>query len=239
MSSVTRSRWLEQLRGQLATMSRPAGAEVEAAPRGECRLVDLLLAGESGRPGLLMDWLARDGGSGAWLLALLTVRNRRPLVIIDPQREFFPSAAAALGLDLSGLVVVLPQSRHDVLWAWEQSLRSPGTTVVGRLDSLPTPVQRRLKLAAEHGGGWGVMLRSARQQSTAAWADLRLLVSPAPTPPERSRTLARRLRVEVLYARGRLERQRLLVEVDDETASLSLVSELADPASQGCPSRAS
>ncbi|MFV0442443.1 MAG: ImuA family protein [Planctomycetaceae bacterium] len=239
MSSSARSQWLEQMRRQMAALGGAVSRETELLSAGQGGLLDRLLARESPRQGLLMDWLARDGGSGAWLLALLTIRDRRPLVIIDEQREFCPSQAAALGLDLSGVIVVLPDSRHDLLWAWEQALRSPQMTVVGQLESLPTPAQRRLKLAAEQGGGWGVMLRSARQRSTAAWADLRLLVTAVPTPPEGRRSLTRRMRVEVLYARGRLDQQQLLVEVDDETASVSLVSELANPTSQGRPSRAS
>ncbi|MCA9054683.1 MAG: hypothetical protein KDA75_12650 [Planctomycetaceae bacterium] len=228
MAPVSRSNLLTQLRSQIVTAGMPRSVDPQPRSAGNLLLTELLSA-EQERRGVLVDCLFQTPGSGASLLALLSVRERGLVVVVDQQKEFNPQAAEGLGLDPGSLIVVTPTNPHDALWAWEQSLRSPRTTVIGRLEALPVRVQRRLKLAVEQGGGLGIMLRPWKLRSSGAWSDLRVAVSPLPTPSESHRKLSRRLSLEVLYLRGRLERRRLVVEVDDETASLSVVSELADP----------
>ncbi len=223
-------------------MGAAAGRDGVLELSAECRrvLVDEFLPHSSGAGGLLIEWLSRGGAGGATLAFLLAREEQRrgaAVVVIDRHREFYPPAAAALGLDLAELIVVCPGSQNDALWAWEQSLRSRGATVVGPLEQVPVHALRRLKLAAEHGGGLALLLRPSRLQATASWADLRLAATPTASPDRVG--LCRRVRVEALYVRGGFDRRSLVVDITDETASLSLVSELADRASADVATRAS
>src|SRR5262249_27875364 len=186
------------------------------------------------RPGALIEWLSDGEGTGAATLALaLTPRllqNGGVLVIVDSRREFYPPAAAALGIALEQMVIVRPVSARDALWAWEQTLRSSAVAVtLGGVDTLNDRAFRRLQLAAETGGGLGFLLRPASGRAAPSWAEVRLLVEALPTsrgdkvtrwqgdkvttnsrssvalsPPHLVTLSAsiRRLRLEVLHCRG-------------------------------------
>lgn len=103
------------------------------------------------------------------------------IVIVDRQRQF-----SAAGIDPESrlwrhLVVVRPGSDQDALWAWEQSLRSPG--VLGAVywaESIPDRSLRRIKLATESGGGLAMLIRGARWKRATSWADVRLEVRGLP-----------------------------------------------------------
>ena len=127
---------------------------------------------------------------------------------------------------------------QEILWAWEQSLRCCGVAVViGRLDRLSSHDFRRLQLAAEAGGGIGMLLRSVRNRDQPSWADLRLYVEPHPgthgtvtqavaeRPPPLPRS--RLLRVELVHSRGLFKTGTLLLEIDDETGAVHHVPRLA------------
>ncbi len=88
----------------------------------------------------------------------------RPLVWCDPYGLFYPPAAAALGVALGQVYVIRP-GREQALWATAECLRCPGVGAV--VASLPERLSqvdaRRLQLAAEKGGGVGLMLRPWRR----------------------------------------------------------------------------
>src|SRR5262249_33087416 len=119
----------------------------------------------------------------------------------------YPPALANLGLDLFQVIFVRPQNRKDYLWALNQSLACPG---VGAVLSWPQALDDRafrgLQLAAEKGGGLGLLVRplSARGQPT--WSEVQLLVETLPAVPSRSPLnridTLRRLRIEILRSRG-------------------------------------
>ena len=117
-------------------------------------------------------------GSRPWTL------DSRPVVVIDPQGEFYPPGAVGLGLDLEQTIVVWPGNSREALWALEQSLRCPGVAVtlawLDRLHKLGSQSFRRLALAAETGGGLGLLLRPAACRREVSWAHVRLLVQPTP-----------------------------------------------------------
>jgi hypothetical protein len=74
-----------------------------------CHAIDRLLP-ENGYPrGSLIQWIS-TGGSGADLLSLRVAQQAcddgGALVVIDPQHEFFPPAAAAIGINLDNLIVL-------------------------------------------------------------------------------------------------------------------------------------
>ncbi len=131
--------------------------------------------------GTIIEWLAKSAGSGAGTLVFtIAAWHMQPvgtLVVIDPRRQFYPPAAARLGVDLERTIVVCPNNTRDTLWSLEQSLLCPGVAVSAcHLEDLDDRVFRRLQLATETGGGLGLLLRSARFHEQPSWADVRLLV---------------------------------------------------------------
>lgn len=220
-------------------------------------VLDSLLPAGGLRRGTFIEWLADGPGTGVERLALSIVPQAlRPggiCLLIDPQQEFFPRGAAAIGIDLDRLVVLRPRSLDDALWAAEQALRCPGVDVVFGWDELvprgrtPDRVFRRLQLAAEEGGTLGVLLRPAAVQRQRCWGDLRVLIQPASRnaglaqgEPSRMLTGPSTLcaQLTLLHCRGRVAGGTLKLEIDDETGALRVVSELGSAASAGGAARA-
>lgn len=150
--------------------------------------------------GSLVEWLA-DRASGAGTLAF-QLAAQHPCIVIDHERRFHPPAAGIAP------VVVHPPNEREMLWALEQSLRYP-VAVIARIDRLNSSEFYRLKLAARHGGGLGLLLRPPQ---SSAWADVRFRVTPLP------RRGNRRLQIEVHpYQRT------VILELNDETGTVRLV----------------
>lgn len=186
------------------------------------------------RPGTLVEWLAATPGSGASFLALAAIgrlqrRCEAVVAVVDRQRNFYPPAAAAWGIDLSHVMVVRPQNAADELWAVDQALRStPLAAVVAWPEQIDSYAFRRWQLAAEESGVLGLLIRpdSARREPT--WAHLRLAVS-----TQTSRDAAWRQRVQLLRCRGSFGRGEVELRIDhqtgeiDEARSGNLASSLA------------
>ena len=157
---------------------------------------------------------------------------------MDFNAQVYPLALAALGFDLSTLLVVRPNSERDVLWTCEESLRSGGINIVwAGIEHLAGIAFRRLQLAAEKSRAIGFLARPAGAIDQPSWADVRLLVTPRPAHGE---SLC--LQVEVIYSRGRPAQSAANVEIDcqgtlreffykNKTNFMPLVSPLADSAS--------
>jgi len=212
--------------------------------------LDRLLPQGGLTPGTLWEWLSAGEGAGSATLTLFLAARVQAqggaLVVIDERREFYPPASAQLGIDLERTVVVQPANARDALWTWEQALRSPaGCTVWGWLERLDDRSFRRLQLAAEAGGGLGLLLRPQTCRRQPSWAEARLLVTPVgvarsesskgvgnSTPFEDSgrATLGRRLRVELLHCRGGFGGGAALVEFDHEADPVPVAAPMADPA---------
>jgi hypothetical protein len=140
-------------------------------------------------------------------------------------------------LELETLIVVRPCSVADERWAIDQVLRSQGVAALlawpERLDDREF---RRLQLAAESGGTLGLLVRPAKARGEPSWADLRLLVEPAASSNASAEaSTARRLRIEILRARGGaagktiygiLEEQRGIIHA--ETSPVHLAAPLAN-----------
>lgn len=181
------------------------------------------------QPGALSEWLAAVPGSGAGELAIATLRAVVPpsgrWLVIDPHGELSPAACAQWGVPLEQTVFVSVQTALEAGWVLEQALLSGGVSaVVARVDHLPTVVFRRLQLAAETSGTRGILLRSAAALREPSWADLRVLVTPEPSP----RWSCRRLRVSLIKLRHGLPGGELTLELDHEANAVRVVSELAD-----------
>lgn len=179
IASANKAR-VAQLRTDISNRFRNVTKTAEAKSSGFAEL-DQLLAHAGFQHGTLVDWLYATGGNGGGTLALLSAAHwldgDNALVVIDPQRQFFPPAAASLGIDLNQLVLVHPKPGKETLWTWEQSLRSPAAGVVwGLLPSIEPRAFRRLQLAAEAGRAVGHLVRSADLRSQPCWCHTQLLV---------------------------------------------------------------
>jgi len=242
----------EQLRRLEQTRRGPA--ERQRTSLGVPAL-DQLLPGQGIGRGTLVEWLSRGEGSGAGTLTLWAARRicqaeaereKEPggLVVIDPRGEFYPPAAVACGIDLTRLILVQPANRSDRDWALDQSLRSAGVSAVWCwLADADSRALRRWQLAAETGGAVGLLLRPISARNEPSFADVRLLVEAlgssqgangredlsSSTTPFSS---LRRVRVEVLRARGTSGGGSVTLEIDDETGDVRLAAELADPTRQ-------
>jgi len=187
MQPDKRPQVLEDLRDRIQRIERSGrrAAETNRVSTGFKALDELLPDGGLKR-GTLIEWLGHGEGSGAATLALTVaahvLREEGVLVVIDGTREFYPVAASCLGIPLGRTVVVQPDERAAVLWAWEQSLRCPGVAVtLGWIDALDDRLFRRLQLAVETGSGWGFLLRPPDGGATwATWAATRIGVKALP-----------------------------------------------------------
>jgi hypothetical protein len=214
--------------------------------------LDQLLPGSGLKRGTLTEWLGDGEGSGVIGLALSVaahvLRQEGAFVVIDKTGEFYPVAAAQMGIPLDRTVVVRPDSTLSALWAWEQSLRCPGVAVTfGWIDSLDDRLFRRLQLAVETGGGLGFLLRRPDCRSGPSWAVTRIRVSqrrnaergtrnenrnPAQHSPRAldDDSLGWRLQLSLIRGRSGAREAEIEVELAHETSDVPVVSQLANPA---------
>jgi protein ImuA len=168
-------------------------------------VLDRSLPGGGLQRGTLVEWLARQQGSGATTLAMAAAREAcgetGMLVVIDRLRTFYPLAAAAWGIDLSRLILIRPQNDRDETWAIDQALRSRGASaVLGWPEKLDDHLFRRLQLAAEGGDTLGLFVRPPRAIAEPSWAEVRWLVEPLPSRPSSASDASRRIRLTLLRA---------------------------------------
>jgi len=159
--------------------------------------------------------------------------ERAAFVVVDETRTVYPPVFAGLGIPLEDTIIIRPQKALDKCWALEQSLRCPGVALTFAAEGrgqkpFSSASLRRLQLAAETGGGLGILLRPALVREQPSWAHLRLLVRAAPSAS--SQSSRRYLQVELLHARGGKSDGIIDLELNDETGHVRVVSPLADPA---------
>jgi protein ImuA len=125
-------------------------------------------------------------------------------------------------------MVVHTAGAADDAWALDQALRCPGVAaVLAWPEKLDGRTFRRLQLAVEEGGCLGLLIRPESARHEPSWAEVRLWVEPLPSESPAGR---RRLRIHVLRCRGGTGGRSVDLEIDDETRTVHLVAELADPA---------
>lgn len=224
---------VETLRRQIARLERPRPQGGATPISSGCGPLDRLLPAGGFRPGTLVEWLAAGEGSGAATLALAAARRAcregGALVVLDRRREFHPPAAVRLGVEPESLIVVQAGSEADHRWALDQSLRCPGVAaVLAWPEKLNGRTFRRLQLAAEEGGGLGLLIRPLAARQEPSWADVRLLVEPLPAEP--SPGCKRRLRIHLLRCHGAASGRNIDLVIDDETHTVHQAARLADPA---------
>ena len=206
------------------------GSREESVSTG-CEALDRLLPDGGFRRGTLVEWFSDSEGSGAATLSLHSAREAcregHALVMIDGRGEFYPPAAAGLGIDLTRTILVRPVRADDEFWALDQALRCRGVGAVWSWQqTLADRAFRRLQLAAEAGGVLGLFLRPMDARSAPSWAEVRLSVEPLPSP------LGRRWRVQLLRCRAAARSSSIEIEWNDETGVVRLASKLGDTAPQ-------
>lgn len=183
------------------------------------------------RPGGIVEWLAAAPGAGVFVSALQARSQPWPaqgiVAIVDSTGELYAPALSGWGLRPDQTLFIRPTTRWETSWAIEQCLRCPGVSAtwawVGQ--RLSPRVHRRWQLAAEVGGGVGIIFRPESARREPAWADLRLLVAPRPG----GRGESRRVRIDVLYHRGGLGGTAQVWEIDHAEGAVRLVPEVAAP----------
>jgi hypothetical protein len=234
MRSVSRSSRLEIIHHlrerlhQLEQSHRPAREVL----RSTHSALDQLLPGKRWAAGTLIEWLSKGDAGGAATLALAVaaqlLERGGAFVVVDSKREFYPPAAASLGIPLERTVVVQPDGASEALWALEQILRSPSVAIACCwIDALSDRVFRRLQRAAGVGGNLGFLLRPAACRAEPTCAEARLLVHTLAAPRQSS---GWRLRVLVLHRRGGAAGEAVELELNHEASPVRLVPTLAHSA---------
>ena len=152
----------------------------------------------------------------AFRAAAAACRDGGAVVVLDRTGEFYPLAAVAQGIEPGRLIVVHPGNKADHAWALDQALRCPAVAAAvawpdaldGKLDGRTF---RRLQLAAEQGGGLGLLVRPESVRPQPSWAHVRLLIESLPSHGPYGRS--RRMRVVVLRCRGGRGEQSVEVEI--------------------------
>ncbi len=224
---------ITELSQRIRTIER---ASHRCAPQSDITLNGLpgleRLLGEAGWPrGCLVEWLAEGCGTGSTGLALWASREAwrdNLLVMIDSRRELHAQAAVPFAVDLSRTVFIRPEHPPDALWSLEQVLRTRGIgAVVCDVEKLSSQTCRRLQLAAEVGGGLGILLRPAQARGQPSFAEYRFLVQPLPPPNKSDAVVSRRRRVDLVRARRQFVERSIVVELSYAQDGLRMAAELA------------
>jgi protein ImuA len=231
-TGLSRSQIIERLRSQMDRREEARGPTGQTPISSGSDALDRLLPDRGFRRGTLIEWLVPADGSGAETMALTTAREacreQGALVVLDPAGEFYPPPCARLGIDLARLIVVQAANPKDNTWALDQALRCAAVAaVLAWPEKLDGRAFRRLQLAAEQGGGLGLLIRPQRVEREPSWAEARLLVNPLPAPISAA---GRWLRVQVLSCRGGGSGGSVEVEIDDETCTVHLAPRLVHSA---------
>ena len=159
--------------------------------------------------------------------------NAGALVWCDDTSDLYPPAIALSGIPLNRLYLLRPEKRDDLIWAITECLRCKGVAVtIAQINHLSRIEARRLQLAAERGGGMGLLLRPMIQTRGARGelqappvyaAATRWLVEP--TQGERT---VQRWNVQLIHGHGGRVGKTVILEHNRETNLVRAVEKLAD-----------
>jgi protein ImuA len=231
-------------RGKLQTVTETYLASKNTGFRTGFPAIDHLLPGGVFAKGAIHELLSQPGQPRPLFFATLLARTamlvkdketRRPGdkerategrvgVWCDPQGQIYPPAVAAAGIPLEQLLFLRPRTPADQIWAVAECLRCRGVSVtlaqLGRLSRIET---RKLQLAAEAGGGVGLLLRPFGSISSEYAAATRWLVEPS--PGERT---VQRWRLQLIHGHGGRVGQSVILEACRETNLVRAVETMGD-----------
>jgi protein ImuA len=170
-SALDRPALLAALRARIARLERGAPGPAPA-PVPLCEALESALPqGGLARGGLhdLTFPPEEAAGAATGFAAVLLGRAGGTVFWIAEEPDAWPPGLARFGLDPALLVLVRAKGA-DALWAMEEVLRSPAAA--GALLALARPpdltAERRLMLAAQIGGGIGLLLRPEAEEAPGA-----------------------------------------------------------------------
>ena len=203
-----RGELIERLQGKIHRIETSRRVDDGNIIRSGCATLDQVLPDGGYRRGSLVEWIIESqrtdasvsGGYGADFLSLLTAhqacRDGGALVIADSLQQFYPPAAAAMGINLSNLIVLRATghtNEEDLYWAIDQSLRCPAVAAVWcAIEHIHERWFRRFQLAAESSGTLGLFVRPPRAAQQPSWAEVQWRVAPLGAPlgaPIRNRSI--------------------------------------------------
>lgn len=199
-SGTSQSCWVDRLRNKIQKFETAGRVGDGTRVASGCAAIDRMLPGGGYSRGALIQWLT-GGGQGANYLSLMVAMQAcaegGALVVFDPQNEFYPPAAAAIGINLDHLIILRtdntasqkqtgcgPVLSNDLLWSIDQALRCPAVAAVwGRLGHLEERWFRRFQLSAESSGCLGLLIQPTCESRQPTWAEVQWLVSDVRRPP--------------------------------------------------------
>ena len=151
---------LLKLRAAVARLER-GNVTVEARAISLCLEIDGVLPGGGIARAAFHEVLIGNPGAATGFCALVLARTAGPVIWIGGEPDIWPEGVSDFGFSPTDLVLVAAKRPKDGLWAFEETLRSPGVAGAVLVVSGPTPdlvAARRLQLAAEAGGGVGLLV---------------------------------------------------------------------------------
>jgi hypothetical protein len=184
-------------------------------------------------------------GTPPWSFALLLAHaaanvspRRGTIVWSDPRGELNPPALSS-AIAIRRLFLLRIQNPSDELWAVVQCLRCPAVAAtIASPASLGDIEARRLQLAAEQGGGVGVLIRRHDDLARAHYAAAtRWLVRPAP-----GNSLVQRWSVQLIHGHGGKIGKNIFLEICRDAFQpdhMCALDALADRSDSAPPAKAS
>jgi len=189
--------------------------------------IDGLLPGGKFARGVVHEVLSEARHAAALSFAVLLARcasEEAAVVWCDPAGEIYPPALALAGVDLGRVYLLRPGGREEEVWAVAECLRCRGVgATVAEVSRLSRVEARRLQLAAERGGGVGILLRERGRASAQYAAATRWLVTPA-----RGDEAVQRWRVELVHCHGGRVGGGAVLEVCRDTNHVRAFEAVAD-----------
>jgi protein ImuA len=168
--------------GRLFTSGSVEPSRPRAFTTGLKALDDLLPRGGFGR-GVIHEVLSEPKHGAPCFFPLLLARQATAhgaIVWSDPRRELYPPAVAGLGIPLDTFYFLHPRTSADQMWAIAECMGCKGVAAtIAPIEKISRVEARRLQLAAERGGGIGILRRRLDKRASIYAAATRWLVGPA------------------------------------------------------------